>query len=368
MGLEAAFARTRLAGLAVAVAALAVACVPEPDPEQTVTGLPSFEVDPSWPPPLPNDWVLGEVAGLAVDHRDHVWLVHRASALPPEDRDRGAPPVVELDVEGNVVGAWGGTDAGYDWPAREHGIFVDTDDHVWVGSEGDHLVLKFTRDGAPLLRIGEAGRTGGSDDPSLLGGPQDLYVDADAGELFVADGWDNRRVIVFDAETGEYLRHWGAYGEPPDDAEPGPYDPDQPPPRQFRTPVHGLTMSADGRIYVGDRTNNRIQVFDREGGFEREVFVAPRTSGPGSAFDVAFSHDTGQLFLYMADGANNRVWILRRADLELVGDFGGPGTDPGLFTSVHNVEVDSRGNLYTTEVRVTNRVQKFWFRGWEAER
>jgi DNA-binding beta-propeller fold protein YncE len=335
------------------------ACAPTSDAAPATDLIPSFSVDPEWPRPLPNDWVFGQVSGLAIDANDHVWVLHRPGTLPPETRARSAPPVVELDPLGNVVRAWGGTDSELDWPDREHGIFVDDEGNVWVGSEADHLIMKFTGDGRLLTTLGERGRTGGSNDTRLLGGPQDFLVDPATNELFVADGWDNRRIVVFDAATGDYRRHWGAYGTRPDDTDPGAFDPDAPVARQFRTPVHGIALSRDGLVYAGDRHNNRIQVFRRDGTFVGEVLVAPRTTGSGSAFDIAFSPDPEQRFLFMADGTNNQVWILDRLRLEILGHLGGGGSEPGQFTALHNVVVDSRGNLFTAEVRANNRVQRF---------
>ena len=183
-----------------------------------------FRVDPFWPKPLPNDWLLGEVGGVAVDSRDHVWIAQRPRSLTPDEAGAAqepplslcchpAPPILELDPAGNVVQGWGGAGEGFDWPDREHGIFVDYKDNVWIGGNGeeDHQVLKFSRDGTFLMQIGEAGKTSGSNHTSHLGRPADMFVDPEANEVYIADGYRNRRVIVFDADTGEYKRHWGAY-------------------------------------------------------------------------------------------------------------------------------------------------------------
>jgi DNA-binding beta-propeller fold protein YncE len=221
------------------------------------------------------------------------------------------------------------------------------------------VILKFTRDGARLLRIGELGKTGGSGDTTLLGRPADIAVDPAAKEVYVADGYGNRRIIVFDSETGEYRRHWGAYGEPPDDTELGAYDPAAPPARSFRSPVHAVALSADGRVYVADRVNDRIQVFGKDGTFLQEAFIRPATLSMGSAWDMAFSPDPEQAWLYLTDGTNNKVWILRRDSLEVVGEFGRNGRYAGEFHWVHSLAVDSRGNLYTGEVDTGQRVQKF---------
>ncbi len=334
--------------------------------------VPAFEVDPFWPRTLPNHWILGQVAGVAVDARDHVWIVHRPGRLTPQEIGASltpptaeccvpAPPVIEFDPDGNVVQAWGGPDTHAPWPEAEHGIFVDPDDHVWIGSSGagDQVILKFTRSGERILQIGEFGKTGGSGDTALMGRPADIAVDAQAKEVYIADGYGNRRVIVFDSETGEYKRHWGAYGDSPDDTELGPYDPAAPPARSFRSPVHAVGLSADGRVYVADRVNDRIQVFGKDGSFLHEAFIRPATLSMGSAWDVAFSPDPGQAWLYLADGTNNKVWILERDGLGVVGEFGRNGRYAGEFHWVHSLAMDSRGNLYTGEVDTGQRVQKF---------
>ncbi|MFW6193838.1 MAG: hypothetical protein ACOC83_10170 [Gemmatimonadota bacterium] len=333
---------------------------------------PTFRVDPFWPQPLPENWILGQVAGVAVDDRDHVWIVHRQSSLTPQETGATreppwgeccvpAPPVIEFDPEGEVVRSWGGPGEGYDWPESEHGIFVDGDRNVWIGGNGpsDHQVLKFTSDGDFLLQIGEAGENAGSNDTTTLGRPADVFVDDEADEVYVADGYGNRRVVVFDAGTGEYRRHWGAYGERPEDVDLGSYDPDAEPAPQFRTPVHALQITDDGLVYVADRPNDRIQVFRRDGTFVEEAFLAPRTLSMGTVWDLDVSRDPEQRWLYVPDGTNNKLWILDRESLEVVGSFGRGGRYAGDFMWVHNVAVDSRGDLYTGEVETGKRVQKF---------
>ncbi len=348
------------------------ACTPDPEVPSVPDARDAFEVDPFWPKPLPNQWILGQVAGVAVDARDHIWIIHRPGRLTPQETGAAltpptaeccipAPPIIEFDPDGNVVQAWGGPATHGPWPEAEHGIFVDAEDHVWIGSSGveDQVVLKFTRDGQRLLQFGQFGKTGGNADTRLLGRPADITVDLSVQEVYVADGYGNRRIIVFDAETGEYKRHWGAYGGPPDDSELVAYDPAAQPVRSFRSPVHAVALSADGRVYVADRTNNRIQVFGKDGAFLEEGFVRPATLSMGSAWDIALSPDPDQAFLYLADGTNNKIWILRRDGLEAVGGFGRNGRYAGEFHWVHSVAVDSRGNLYTGEVDTGQRVQKF---------
>jgi DNA-binding beta-propeller fold protein YncE len=336
-----------------------------------------FRVDPFFPKDLPNDWIVGQVTGIAVDDRDHVWIVHRPGSLTPRELGLAepptgicciaAPPVVEFDPDGNVVRAWGGPGEGYDWPETgmgvgEHGIHVDHTGHVWIGSgPGSTMtqVLKFTRDGEFVLQIGLGGQTGGSNHTTLLGGPAAIEVDPERNEVYIADGYVNRRVIVFDANTGEYRRHWGAYGNVPDDEPLGAYDPDQPPTQQFRGPVHGVTISRDGEVFVADRRSNRVQVFDRDGTFLREGFIAPRTLSMGSVWDVALSRDPEQRWLFVPDGTNYTVWVLDRRSLDVVSRFGRQGRNAGQFQWVHNLAVDSRGNIYTSEVDTGKRVQRF---------
>jgi hypothetical protein len=345
---------------------------------------PAFHVDPFWPKPLPNHWIVGAVVGVEVDERDHVWIVHRPSTLQPNETRsiwRAAPPVIEFDPEGTMVSAWGGPGAGFDWPQLEHGIHVDRDGYVWLGAGGDRdaHILKFTRSGRFVMQIGRGGAGTGSNDTANLGAPAHMVVDADAHELFVADGYVNHRVIVFDARTGAYRRHWGAYGRRPDDEYfhrrgerlPGPfsgavqhedkpsqYDPDGPPPEQFRI-VHAVRISRDGLVYVCDRTNDRIQVFAKDGTFVREAFIARTTLGSGSVWDLGFSTDPEQTYAFVIDGTNQQVYVLLRRSLEVVATFGGAGHWAGQFYGAHNLAVDSKGNLFITETYEGKRVQKF---------
>jgi len=223
--------------------------------------------------------------------------------------------------------------------------------------------MKFTRGGDLLMTLGEYDVNGGSNDPNLLGGPAGIWVDPGTNEVFIADGYRNRRVIVFDGDTGEYLRHWGAYGEPPDDEyRSGDRGPDYSPPEQFST-VHGLVGSSDGLIYVADRRGNRIQVFRQSGEFVTEKVVAPSTLSSGSAFVIVLSPDEEQEWLYLADGTNHKVWTLRRSDLEIMDNFGRGGRQLGQFLRPHGMGIDSEGNLYVGEASTGRRVQKFALRG-----
>jgi DNA-binding beta-propeller fold protein YncE len=325
---------------------------------------PAFEVDRDWPQPLPNNWMLGPVSGIGIDSQDHVVLVQRnesdsikkAGGVP-------APPVVELDPSGKLVRAWGGPGPGYQWMAQVHGLTIDHKDRVWISGNGDpdaHLLV-FSRAGQLIRQIGAPGTRLGSNDTTSVGAATQMRFDPERSEVFVSDGEQNRnhRVVVFDSETGAYKRHWGAYGGRPDDgAVVAKFDPAGPPPRQFGSAVHCLRIARDGLVYVCDRSNNRFQVFRKDGTFVQEVFVARDTSGAGSVWDIEFSPD--QAFIYVADGTNQKVWILRRDGYEVVGSFGGPGTGPGQFaTSIHDMMVDSHGNLYTGEAAAAGRIQKF---------
>ncbi len=358
------------ASLALATVLLSTwGCAEAPAAGASADEGPVFSVDPTWPAErLANNWILGTVTGLWVDSRDHVWVVHQPETLSARETGAAdepptaqccvpAPPVIELDTEGRVVQGWGGPGQGFVWPDSEHGVYLDHEGHVWVGGYSHHHLMKFTRDGELLLKIGDPESSGGSNDPERLGGPAAVHVNPETNELFVADGYRNRRVVVFDAETGEYLRHWGAYGERPDDEyEFGSRD--GPPPPQFGL-VHGLVGSRDGRIYVTDRPNNRIQVFEESGEFVMEAQVAPETRQSGTAFTLGLSHDPEQRFLYLADGTNHKLWILRRDDLEVVGEIGSGGRQIGQFIRPHNVAVDSHGNIYTGEAADGRRVQRF---------
>lgn len=329
----------------------------------------SFEVDPFWPMPLPNHWMLGEVAGVSVDKTDHIWILQRRILTDREsgaDQDTvkseccaAAPALIEFDPDGNVLRSWGPDSTGQ-WFTSEHGLLIDDNGNVWVSGNNvkDDVVIKFTADGKRLLQIGEWGVSKGSNDSTHLGGPAGIAVDVAANEVYIADGYRNRRVIVFDATTGEYKRHWGGYGEKPDDSPLPAYAAGEQPIRSFRNP-HSVRLSADGLVYVCDRTNNRIQVFRKDGTFVSEGFLARNTLGPGAVWDISFSSDAAQTYLYIADGMNMKVWILDRATLEITGSFGQGGRNAGQFSWVHNTATDSRGNLYTVEVSPGKRVQKF---------
>ncbi|HUR34196.1 MAG TPA: hypothetical protein VM032_10410 [Vicinamibacterales bacterium] len=339
---------------------------------------PRFEVDPTWPKPLPNNWVLGSVIGVAVDAQDHIWIVHRPDALQANEKAASltppaascctpAPPILEFDQQGTLLRHWGGPVQGapYEWPESNHGITIDYKGNVWIAANGqkDAHALKFTQDGKFLLQIGHLGKSKGSLDEENLKQAAKIFVDKATNEAYVADGYGNHRVIVFDADTGAYKRMWGAYGNKPDDVDYGRYKPDAPPLQQFRNPVHCSEIAVDGLVYVCDRVNDRIQVFQKDGKFVKEAFIAKNTLGSGSVWDIAFSRDPQQRFIFLADGMNQRIWILQRDTLAVVSSFGGGGRMPGVFYGVHSIAIDSKGNLFTTETWTSQRAQKFLYRG-----
>lgn len=338
---------------------------------------PMFVVDPFWPKPLPNHWILGATIGLAVDSRDHVYIIHRrdtfnerteiGAATDPVKADCciPAPNVLEFDPEGNLVNAWGGPGEGYNWPTSNHGITVDHKDNIWIGGNGreDSQILKFTRDGKFLAQYGFPIAEPDSHADDRFGGVAEISFDAEANEAYVADGYRNKRVAVLDADTGELKRYWGAYGNEPSDENLGPFRPGEEPAQQFRNPVHCAQPSNDDLIYVCDRVNNRLQVFETDGTFVDEMFVKPNSLGDGSVWDVSFSPDPEQKFMYLADGTNRKIFIIDRKNLEILTNFGDGGRNPGQFFAVHGIATDSKGNIYTTETYEGKRLQKFTYTG-----
>jgi DNA-binding beta-propeller fold protein YncE len=337
---------------------------------------PRFEVDPLWPKPLPNHWYQGMTIGVSVDAQDHVWIVHRPDTVSPNEAAADqtpptgsccskAPPVLEFDQAGNLIGHWGGPGQGYEWPESNHGITVDYKGNVWIGGNGnnDAQILKFTQDGKFLAQFGHSGKNGGSNDTENFGKAAKIFVDPAANEAYISDGYLNRRVIVIDADTGKFKRYWGAYGNKPDDTNLGRYDPDAPPAKQFRNPVHCAELANDGLLYVCDRVNDRIQVFQKDGTFVKEVFIAKRSLADGSVWDIAFSKDPEQKYIYLADGRNQKVYVILRQTLEVLTSFGDGGRQPGQFYGVHSIATDSKGNIYTTETYEGRRLQKFVYKG-----
>ncbi len=424
---------------------------------------PSFVNDPAWPQPLPHNWLLGAIGGLYVDQHDHVWVYNRPRSLMNEEAGlelpvsgatnengqpinglgyvrtygaiadccKTAPSVLEFDIDGKLLTAWGGpsdpgfiggkckAEAGCIWPNSEHGMYVDQNDNVWISGNsaaapgrtassaggrggapwvtntqgGDGFVLKFDTAGNFKMRIG--GTPSGPNSNDVNGGTNgtplfyqvaDMAVDPVTNRLYVSDGYGNRRVVVVDATTGKYIGHFGAYGNNPvDDAAAkaaGPwiadYSKGNAKPQFFRNPVHCVKLANDGKIYVCDRGNNRIQVFDKSSpdlgkpcsnpagepgkcGFvaEQSISVHTNTTIPGTAVSMNFSSDKAQSCLYVGDNSNMTIYILNRSNLQELGRLGRSGRNPGEFHWLHQVSVDSKGNIYTAEVDTGKRIQKF---------
>ncbi len=341
---------------------------------------PAFLVDPLWPKPLPNHWITGNTIGVDVDDRDHIFTVHRNTenmfggrteiglALGVAECCTPAPPILEYDIEGNLINAWGGPVEGapYQWPESNHGIEVAANGDVWIGGNGgpDSHVLVFTRDGEYIRTVGVPGEEFDSNSTTAFGRVAEIAIDEDAGEAYFADGYVNKRVAVVDVATGAFKRYWGAYGSTDiDDDADDTYTPGQPGPDVFRGPVHCAEPSNDGLIYVCDRGADRVQIFRPDGTFVSEHIYYPATLAQGSTWDIAFSPDEDQEFIYLADGQNFKISIIDRASVEVLYTFGDGGRQPGLFYAPHSIATDSEGNIYTTETYEGKRVQKFLYQG-----
>ena len=371
--------------LAAAFAAPAAAQINQP--------VPVFEVDAHWPV-LPNNWSLGFVAKVAVDSHDNVWLIHRPRTVVAGKIV--AQPVIVFDKNGKFVRAWGGDGAGYDWPDAEHNVFVDTKDNVYISGSSpsgqsrtrnsDDMIIKFTADGKFIKQFGGRTTSKGSNDPASVNKPGDIYVWPKTNELFIADGYGNRRVMVLDAATFAFKRMWAAFGKPPtDDAgsggvgpsggpDPAPPRPATPAPKpvldtegpgsdRFDSPVHGVMVSNDGIVYVADRTNRRVQLFTPEGKYLTQMFLNRGGPAPGSVSGLAFSPDAAQKYLYLSDYGNSHIAVLDRKSLTVLYQFGQRGAEPGNFQGIHHIAADSRGNLYAAEVAPGGRAQRFIFKG-----
>jgi DNA-binding beta-propeller fold protein YncE len=413
-----AFAQTCLVGLIAALGMAARTGYEEVHAQKAggTVQAPRFEVDPLWPEPLPNHWVLGSLGGITVDDQDHVWVLNRGSRTlaanfkqlemnPPWAMCCGsAPAVLEFDQAGNLLNHWGGFPGGpgYEWFDQEHGLAVDYKGNVWIGggAGGDSHLLKFTRDGKFLMQIGKknaravegaapaaapAGARGGAGggaarfkanslDMENFGRPAKIVVDPKTNEAYVADGYLNTRIVVLDADTGTFKRMWGAYGNKPDDSvfenaqvtgdqKATGYDPQAAPAQQWRHAVHCVMVSKDDFVYVCDRQGDRVQVFTKNGKFVKEAFIAKETRDAGSVWDIAFSADPQQTYLYIGDGENELIHVLRRDTLEELTAFGDGGRQPGQFYGVHVIASDSKGNIYTAETYEGHRVQRFLYKG-----
>ena len=360
--------------IVVAAALSIVGCQQLPEGRTTSgeASVPRFKVDPYWPKPLPSNWILGQVAGIAVDRDDRIWIVHRPSTLVDDEKGAlqnppttkcctPAPPVLQFDADGSLLRSWGGPGQGYEWPESEHGIYIHRDGTVWIAGNGakDNQILQFTPEGKFLRQLGRSGKTEGSNSPGQLGRPAHMVIDDAADELYVADGYANRRIVVFDAATLAYKRHWGAYGERPHDEKLPPYHPRAALVRSFGNPVHCVRLSGDGLVYVCDRANDRIQVFQKSGRYVNEFRIEPETLQNGSVWDLVLSEDAGQRYIFIADGANNQILVIERASGQVLSRFSRPGRMAGELKWVHNMAIDSKGNLYTSEVGTGRRAQKF---------
>jgi len=336
-------------------------------PAARAGGLPMFQVDPSWPK-VPAKWKLGDASSIGIDAQDHVWVLHRPRTLPADQAAMAAPPVLVFDAEGNFNQAWGGPGSGYEWPEREHGIHIDYKGFVWIGGNNcparklpglepaaDDQVLKFTQAGKFVMQIGHSSKSTGNADTQNLHQPADAFVYRKTNEVFVADGYGNHRVAVFDADTGAFKRMWGAFGNKPADLDQCPPPsltavPDGPGPQQFSI-VHAIRVSDDGLVYVADRENRRVQVFTIDGKFVKQLVKGDVPF----ARDLAFSPDPQQQFLYV--GGGSEIDVLDRKSLEVVESIKGEG----MLGGGHQMATDSKGNIYTAQT--TRGLQKLAFKG-----
>jgi sugar lactone lactonase YvrE len=374
---------TRHALGAVVVAAALAAMVPWADriaAQSTGTQVPVFELDRSWPQ-LPNNWVLGQTPGVAVDRHDHIWVLHRPRTVAEADRAKAAPPLLEFDADGTFLRGWGGPGNGFDWPDSEHGVYVDYKDNVWIGGSSptstsltrrsDDMLLKFTKDGKFLKQMGGPDKSKGNADTTSVNKPADAFVDERTNELYVADGYGNRRVIVFDADTLAFKRMWGAFGNAPADPQPAaggrgaapPFIVEGQGPDQFGSPTHAVKVSNDNLVYVADRQNRRIQLFTPAGKFVTQTFINRTGPANGSVAGLTFSPDKAQRFMYLADYGNSHVIVMDRKNLTILYQFGIRSANPGDFQGPHHIASTSKGDLVVVEVAPGNRVQRFRFKG-----
>lgn len=351
--------------LGIAFAFTAAALLPQTAGAQG-RSLPTFEVDKAWPK-VPAGMKVGDPSSIAIDARDNAWVLDRPRTLKGEDARHAAPPIMIFDPAGNYIRGWGGDGPGYQWPEREHGITIDYKGFVWLGGNScptnglpglrpvaDDQLLKFTQDGKFVLQIGRSNQSRGNADTLNLHRPADVQIDPQSDELFVADGYGNHRVAVFDANNGTFKRMWGAFGNTPVDAdscevisykefrEPGP--------PQFSI-VHAIRVSKDGTVYVADRENRRVQMFDRNGKFIKQLMKADAPF----ARDLALSPDPAQQFLYV--GYGNGIAIVDRKTLEYLGQI----QPPGIIGAGHHIQTDSKGNIYIAQT--TAGMQRLLFKG-----
>jgi hypothetical protein len=377
--------RQLLVGIAVLLLAVGAAA-------QGSRQVPMFQVDPTFFK-IPSRWILGQGSAVAVDSHDNVWIFHRPRYIPADQRAQAAPPVLEFDSSGKFLQGWGGPADGYDWPDQEHGIYVDDKDNVWLtGSarpallgpgdgvlRSDNMILEFTNKGKFLMQIGHRDQSEGNKDTKNVYSATDVFLYRKTNELFVADGYINRRLIVFDPDTGAFKRMWGAFGNVPEDppdllkdartpARPRASTPAAAPAGgrpnraslemlpQFIGAVHAVKVSSDGLVYVADRSSARVQVFTVDGKYLKQ-FVVDNPAG------IALSPDPDQRFMYVVNMAGSKVVVVDRKRLEVLYQFGARSEKPGDFRGVHHISIDSKGNLYTAEAEPGNRFQKFVFKG-----
>jgi hypothetical protein len=328
--------------------------------------LPIFEVDRAWPK-VPARWKLGDASSIAIDAQDNIWVLHRPRTLKPEEAAMAAPPVIVFDSAGNYIKAWGGDGNGYEWPQREHGIYIDYKGFVWLGGNNcptnglprvkpvaDDQLLKFTQDGKFVMQIGRSNQSKGNADTQNLHRPADEWVYAPTNELFVSDGYGNHRVAVFDADSGKFKRMWGAFGNKPVDDDhctivtPASFS--DPGPPQFSI-AHAIRVANDGTVYVADREYRRVQMFTKDGKFLKQLV---KNDIP-FARDLALSPDANQQFLYV--GGGNGIFIVDRKTLEIVGNI----EPAGIIGPGHEIATDSKGNVYIAQT--TSGLQKLTFKG-----
>jgi DNA-binding beta-propeller fold protein YncE len=324
---------------------------------QQAAAVPKFQYDPFWPKPLPGRWVTGNVKSVCIDSRDHVFTLNLGNLNQYEQRSaKAAPSITEFDPEGNLVNSWGDKNLlpGGNDPAQPepHGCFVDHENNIWIGGNLDAIVQKYTHDGSKLLlQIGTKGKFDSSDgtrrgtpnnsSTTLLNRPSSIAVDRTNGDVYIADGYGNRRIVVFDRQ-GRFLRQWGRQGTLAEaNAGVG---------GAFLEVVHSVVIGNDNLVYVGDRVANRIQIFDKMGNFKRNMVVESysnptRETGPGSTCWTGFSPDAAQKFMYVGACGDGQVWIVDRQSGQSLASFGRPGDQPGGFGTPHTLAVDSRGNV-----------------------
>jgi hypothetical protein len=358
-------------------------------------GAPMFKVDPFWPKPLPNKWGMQQVTGIGIDpSNDHVWFLNRAAAANPDETGGAGgrldcciqgPELIEVDQDGNVVHSWGEKGTTEKWPTALQTVIVDSKGFVWVAGTGaQDSIEKYTKDGK---LVWDFGHRPAADDKNFKETNQntDAFVskgrfqlDESQNEIYIIN---QKRVVIYDMTTGAFKRGWGGHGMPlseiTNDALPK-YKWTGGPPTEEKNlspDLHFVEITKDRKVYVGERGQNRIEVFTTDGKFLQEFYVSPNTPSQraedcgglyskdfppcGTTYKLAISRDAQQKFMYVADGTNDKVWILDRASGKTIGSFGRNGTYAGQFHWINAIVIDSKGNLFTGEVEENKRIQKF---------